>query len=309
MKKIKKTKQKWVRFDWAIKYLLRNKANFGILEGFLSELLHIPVEIEEILESESNQESKEDKFNRVDILVKTTADERIIIEVQAVNEWDYMHRMLYGTSKVITEFLSVGEGYGEIKKVISVNIVFFDLGEGEDYIYRGQTTFKGVHRKDTLKLGKYLSEKYGPKIELPQDIFPDFFILKVNQFNERIKNKFDEWMYFLKTESIKPDFSAKGLKEASKTLDYLKLNPKEQRSYARFLDEFHSGVAIAETHRLAGLAKGRQEGREEGLQEGRQEGREEERKVLVRKLVQRGMRVEEIAEMMGMSRDDIEILL
>ena len=33
--------KKLVRFDWAMKrLLLQNKANFDILEGFLSELLH-----------------------------------------------------------------------------------------------------------------------------------------------------------------------------------------------------------------------------------------------------------------------------
>ena len=59
-----------VRFDWAIKYLLRNKANFDILEGFLSELLKRDIRIESVLESESNKITAEDKFNRVDLLVE-----------------------------------------------------------------------------------------------------------------------------------------------------------------------------------------------------------------------------------------------
>ena len=62
----------FLRFDWAIKRLLRQKANFGILEGFLSELLKEDIETIEILDSESNKETEEDKYNRVDILVKDT---------------------------------------------------------------------------------------------------------------------------------------------------------------------------------------------------------------------------------------------
>ena len=61
-----------VRFDWAVKYLLRDKSNFDILEGFLSAVLGEDVEVEELLESESNQEDEEDKQNRVDLLVKNT---------------------------------------------------------------------------------------------------------------------------------------------------------------------------------------------------------------------------------------------
>ena len=60
-------KDNYIRFDWAIKRLLRQKANFGVLEGFLSVLLDEKVEIIELLESESNQLAIDDKFNRVDI--------------------------------------------------------------------------------------------------------------------------------------------------------------------------------------------------------------------------------------------------
>ncbi|NOQ34879.1 MAG: hypothetical protein GQ569_03185, partial [Methylococcaceae bacterium] len=61
--------RKLISFDWAIKKILRSKANFGILEGFLSELLFTDITIIEVLESEGNQENKNDKFNRVDIKV------------------------------------------------------------------------------------------------------------------------------------------------------------------------------------------------------------------------------------------------
>ena len=61
--------KKLVQFDWAIKKLLRHKANFAILEGFLTELLGFDVKIKSILESEGNKEDSADKYNKVDILV------------------------------------------------------------------------------------------------------------------------------------------------------------------------------------------------------------------------------------------------
>jgi len=68
-----------IRFDWAIKRLLRNKADFLVLEGFLSELLKDDIIIQSILESESNQKIDSDKFNRVDMLVKNSKDELFLV--------------------------------------------------------------------------------------------------------------------------------------------------------------------------------------------------------------------------------------
>jgi len=143
-----------IRFDWALKNILRKKANFEILEGFLSELLRTDVKIDSILESESNKESDADKSNRVDILVDTSTKEKIIIEVQCNSEWDYLSRILYGTSKAITSYIQKGEPYKKICKVISVSIAFFELGKGEDYMYKGTTNFIGMHYNDTLALGE-----------------------------------------------------------------------------------------------------------------------------------------------------------
>ena len=126
-----------IRFDWAVKRLLRNKANFVILEGFLSELLSEDIFIQEILESEGNKENKYAKFNRVDLLVINLKGELIIIEVQNDKEHDYLLRILFGTSKLLIENISEGMQYSQIKKIYSVNIVYFDLGQGDDYIYHG----------------------------------------------------------------------------------------------------------------------------------------------------------------------------
>ena len=100
-----KMSKRLIRFDWAIKRLLRNKANYVVLEGFLSELLFDNIRIEKILESEGNQETKDDKFNRVDILTQNSKNELIIIEIQNTYEIDYFQRMAFGASKALTENL------------------------------------------------------------------------------------------------------------------------------------------------------------------------------------------------------------
>ena len=229
--------KKLISFDWAIKRLLRNKANFVVLEGFLSELLFENIKIERILESESNQETDDDKFNRVDILTKNSKNELIIIELQSTYEIDYFHRMAYGVSKSISENLKKRQKYSEIKKVISINIVYFDLGQGQDYIYKGKTDFIGLHHKDLLGLSD--KQKSTFLKEQVSDVFPEFYLLKVNQFNDNAKDTLDEWIYFLKNSEVKDEFKAKGLKEAGEVLDIMKLEKEDEYGYNRYLDSLH----------------------------------------------------------------------
>ncbi len=229
--------KKLIRFDWAIKRLLRNKSNFVVLEGFLSELLFDDIKIQQILESESNQNLEDDKFNRVDILTQNSKNELIIIEIQSTYEIDYFHRMAYGVAKAMAENLKLGQQYAQIKKIISINIVYFDLGQGQDYIYKGRTEFTGLHQNDLLQLSDkqkktFLKEKIS-------DIFPEFYLLKVNQFNDIAKDTLDEWIYFLKNSEVKDSFRAKGLKEANDVLDIMKLPEEENYGYNRYLDSLH----------------------------------------------------------------------
>ena len=122
----------YIRFDWAMKRLLRDKANFAVLEGLMTTLLGEKITIQKLLESESNQECEYDKYNRVDILAEDTKGELLLFEIQNNNEYAYFQRMLFGTSKLVTEYINRGEGYEKIRKIYSINIVYFSLGSGTD---------------------------------------------------------------------------------------------------------------------------------------------------------------------------------
>jgi predicted transposase/invertase (TIGR01784 family) len=183
-----------IRFDWAIKRLLRNKANFGILEGFLSELLNDDIKIDSILESESNKQSADNKANRVDLLVQNSKGELIIIEVQSNQMLGYLLRMLFGTSKLVVDNMTEAMPYREIKKIISVNIVYFNLGHGQDYVYHGTTRFVGINKNDVLRLSE--REQGIFNTPLVEKVYPEYYIIKVNQFNDVAKNTLDEWINF-----------------------------------------------------------------------------------------------------------------
>lgn len=293
--------RKLISFDWAIKRLLRSKANFGILEGFLSELLFEDITILEILESESNQELFDDKYNRVDIKVKNSKEEIILIEIQYGRELDYMQRMLYGTSKVVTEHIKNGVAYSKIVKVISINILYFNFGEGDDYIYKGSTIFKGMHNHSILKLNPKQKELY--KTDEIDKIYPEYYVIKVNNFDENAKDTLDEWIYFLKTEQIESNFKAKGLAEAKKKLDYMKFDEKEQKRYERFKQELHDKASTWEGTYVIGKIEGIKEGEKKGKIEG-----EKLKAIEIAKNLLDILEIETIALKTGLSIEEIKKL-
>ena len=292
---------KYVRFDWAIKRILRDKANKGVLEGLMTVLLDDPTTIEEILEPESNQDSHDDKFNRVDVKAKTSAGEIIIVEVQLAKEFNFLQRILFGTSKAITEQVHLSQGYEHIKKVYSVNILYFDLGEGEDYAYHGKTEFRGMTQKDSLLRFTKKDEKYFDNgllaTNLPEKVFPEYFLLRVNQFNEVAKTPFDEWMQYLKDGVIKDDTKAPGLQEAKEKLAFMKMTDKERRAYEDYMVSVHAAKDVYQT----AVAEGRAKGRAEGLAEG-----ENRRNVAIaRNLREMGMSDADIVRATGLSEEEL----
>ena len=237
-----------IRFDWAAKKILRDKANFDILEGFLSELLKEEIKIEGLLESESNQEEEDEKFNRVDLYAENSKGEHIIIEIQNTRELDYLVRMLFATSKVVTKNLSIGEKYSEIKKVIAVSIVYFDLGKGDDYVYVGQTKFIGLHNNAELQLTGVQKKLFG-KNETHQ-IYPEYYLIRATKFNNIINDTLDEWIYFFKNSEILDSFRAKGMKEVREKLNVMNMTEEERRNYNRYIGRLSDEASYAMTLKM-----------------------------------------------------------
>ncbi len=236
----------FISFDWAIKKILRHKENFDVLEGFLSELLGFDVFIQNLLESEANKQSENDKFDRVDILVQTRERELMLIEIQYDDEEDYFHRMVYGISKLISEYIHEGQRYGQIKKAYSINILYFRLGQGKDYIYEYQGSFIGRKKKDILNPTNYQKQKYA--IQSVADIFPKYYILRVGSFRaEKPVEPLDEWFYFLKNSEIKDTFKAKGMERAKSVLRYETMAQDDKQAYKRHIENRRIENAVIAT--------------------------------------------------------------
>ncbi len=291
-----------IRFDWAMERLLRNKANFGVLEGLLTTLLNEKITIQKLLESESNQEDEYDKYNRVDMLAENSKGELVLIEVQNNNEYAYFQRMLFGTSKLVTEYINRGEGYDKVRKVYSVNIVYFALGHGTDFVYHGKTEFRGIHNGDILELSPFQKQRF--KVDAVSQLYPEYYILKVNDFNQVAKTPLEEWIYYLSTGNIPSDATAPGLEEARERLKLDSMTKDELSAYYRHLDNVVILRSNIQTERMEGL----EEGMEKGLKKGREEGRLEANRNTVRNLKKLGATVEFISQATGLSKEEIEAL-
>lgn len=248
----------YIRFDWAMKHMLRDKSNFGILEGFISVLLGEDVKIIEILESESNQDSDTDKFNRVDIKAKNNKGHLIIVEVQLTRQLYYLQRILYGTCKAITEHINIGEKYDQVKKVYSISILYCDYGQGDDYVYHGETRFKGIHTGNDLLVNTKEDGVIVP--HLPREVFPEYYLVRVNVYDKIPETPLDEWMTYLKTGMVKENTRTPGLQEVKKKLQYLSMSAKERRAYDAHMDTIMVQNDVLDTARDEGRAEGRAEG-------------------------------------------------
>lgn len=289
---------KIIRFDWAAKRLLCNKANFGVLEGFLTVLLNEKITIIEILESEGNRIHADNKLNRVDIKVRNSKDEIVIIEIQNTREAWYLEHILYRMAKPLTEHISSDKRYDNVKKMYRINILYFDLGTGKDYLYHGQNSFIGVHTGDKLLINTRDKDVLMQKA--PEEVSSEYFLIRVNEFNKVAVTPLEEWVAYLKDGIIRPGTSAPGLEEARQKLQYYNMSAAERYAYDEHINAIMIQNDVISTARL--------EGREEGRKEGREQWQKEKKKNIARKMKLAGIPAETIAEITELSLTEIENL-
>lgn len=284
-------RDKCIRFDWAVSRLLHQKANFGVLEGFLTVFLGEPIKIVEVLENEDNQLLSDDKFYRMEIKAKNSNGEDILVEIQNMTRLYYLERLFYGVPKAISEQVNLNDTCKEVKKVYSISILYFDLGKGSDYIYVGQNNFVGLHTKDNLIISS--KEKDTIVRKSPAEIFPTYMLVRVNEFNKVAVSPIEEWVDYLKNGVIKPDTTAPGLQEAREKLRYYSMSDAERHAY----DEHVNAIMIQND--VLGNAK----------LEGRAEGRAEERIENAKRFLAMGLPPQQVADGTMLPLEEVEKLV
>jgi hypothetical protein len=221
-----------ISFGYALKKILGKKANHGILEGFLSELLEQEITLQRI-------KCEEKDLNRVDILGKDKDGENVLIELIYTSEIYYHHRLMYEISPAISDRLFDKDERVYVDRTYSINIVYCKKRPGRKYVYCGGLAFKDRITNKEIHLSKADRKAFQVLIA---DVNLTEYIIILNSFDNTINNGLDEWIYFFKNNAVKDDFTAKGLDKAKEVLSYDKLTPKEQKDYDNWLRDHREKI-------------------------------------------------------------------
>jgi hypothetical protein len=189
------------------------------------------------------------------------------------------------------------------------------LGQGKDYVYYGRTEFRGIHEQDILMLSPRQREQFCCK-EVG-DLYPEYYVLRVEDFNDVATTPLDEWIAFLKTGEIPDDAKAPGLAEARERLNVDRMDEAERKAYRAHMEALRYQSSVIESSLIEGRAEGRKEGlaegrvegraegRIEGISEGEAKGRAEEREATVINAFQNHFTVEQIQLITHLEKDEI----
>eukprot|EP01126_Amoeba_proteus_P026093 TRINITY_DN2588_c0_g1_i4.p1 TRINITY_DN2588_c0_g1~~TRINITY_DN2588_c0_g1_i4.p1 ORF type:complete len:253 (-),score=-0.88 TRINITY_DN2588_c0_g1_i4:198-956(-) len=217
-----------ISFDYAIKYLLKNKGDYEIIEGFISAILtsqgYAPVKITAILESESNKEERIDKKSIADVVVSDTEGHKYIVEIDRSYTSLFLHKACFNSSRLIVDSLSSAEDYSTIKKVFHINLLYFSYSDMQAPLYHGKTIFRVA---DEHSVNIHLADM-GMREFDASNVLPEFFIISVPLFDDVIKKEIDEWLYLLKHSEVQADFKSPYMKKVAERLNILKMSHKER---------------------------------------------------------------------------------
>ena len=187
-------------------------------------------------------------------------------------------------------------------------ILYFNLGEGADYLYHGKTQFVGVYTNDLLQMSPKELNALGVHNSL--NIFPEYYLIRVNEFNKVARTPLEEYMKMSDEERWAYEHEI-----MNKVVLQSQIDDAREGGLAEGLAEGRAkGLAEGRAKGLAegraegleeGRAEGREEGRAEGRAKGREEGREEEKRLIAKSLRTAGVPTELIVQSTGLTPDEI----
>lgn len=227
-----------ISFDYAIKYLLKDKGDYEIVEGFISAILrdagYSAVKIKALLESESNREDKGLKRSVADVIVEDEAGHKYIVEIDRSYTNLFLHKACFNSSRLIVDSIAQREDYSTIKKVFHINLLYFSFDNMKAPLYHGKTVFREVDSKHPLNL--HLADMGGRIFDV-HNIFPEYFIISVPLFDDVIRDEMDEWLYVVKHSEVREDFKSPYMKKVADRLSILKMTSKERVAYQEYMNK------------------------------------------------------------------------
>ncbi len=178
-----------ISFDYAIKYLLKDKGGYEVVEGFISALLksqgYKDVKIIALLDAESNKEDTLNKRSLADLIVEDEEHHKYIVEIERNIQQAFVHKACFNTSRLIVDHIAEGTDFTKIVKVFHISILYFPVGS--EPIHHGQTNIRGIESKE--KLTVHLRNPDTDAVIDATDILPEYFFISVPLFNDRLEKE------------------------------------------------------------------------------------------------------------------------
>ena len=288
-----------IAFDYAIKYLLRNKGDYDIIEGFLSALFeshgYSKVKIDAILESESNKEAFDMKKSIADLVVEDEKGSKYIVEIERSFTPNFVHKACFNTSRLVVDSISGNQDYTRIKKIFHISLLYFTPKIMEKPIYHGKTI---IHEIDTANpVDCRLVDQSLISYE-NHNVFPEYFFICVPLFDDKINMEIDEWLWVMKYCDTRKDFKSIYMSKVYERLAVLKMDSDERNVYFRYLKD---AVSAQDT-----LNAAKEEGIAMGMEKGMEKGRAAEKIKIAKKLLSQGLDINLIASITGLTIEEIK---
>ena len=282
--------------DLFARYLLGKNGNEDLLTDLVNSTLREfnfeEVKDLEIIDPFNLSENIELKESIIDIKAKTKNNETVIIEFQLCGNIDFLKRIFYYISKNVVNEVKEGENYNNVQKIISINLLDFNLKFGDKG--KAHRCFKLIGTKD---------------LNISLDLI-QIHILEVKRFIEIIKNSTKEelknnrllsWMKFFTSDNL--ELIEDELKEENQIMS------KVIEEYRKFTsdDKMMRAYAAREAFLVGQKMMLRRE-REDGFDEGKLEGIKERNYSIAKTLKQMNMDNGSISKATGLTIDEIEKL-
>ena len=250
-----------VSFDYAIKYLLKDKGDYGIVEGFISALLktkgYKDIKIIALLESESNKEDSKSKRSLADLIVEDEDHHKYIIEIERNVKDSFIHKSLFNTSRLIVDNLAQREDYTQIIKIFHISLLYFPIGNGNGSIYHGKTIIHEIETNE--KLSVHITNQKTGEIFDATNILPEYFYISVPLFNDRLEKEIDDWLHIMKYDEVPQNYHSPYMAQVAEKLSILKMTPAERARYSYYQKKLYSDRDELQAAEARGEARGKTE--------------------------------------------------
>lgn len=278
--------------DFAFKKLFGTEMNKDLLISFLNALLQGREVVLDVnyLNTEHLGTQEYDRRAVFDVYCKNDKGEVFLVEMQKGEQQFFKDRSIYYSTFAIREQAPRGEWNYELKGVYTIGILNFCFDKEREGNY-----YHEVKLMDTATKKVFYDKLVFIYLEMP----------KFTKQENELESLFDKWLYVIRNLAALMErprvLQEKVFAHLFEAAEIAKFSRVERYEYEESLKAYRDWFSVMATAEL----RGEERGKEKGLKEGLEKGRIEERLRNARGLKARGVDAEIIAQVTGLSVDDI----